>query len=232
MFSSNSIKFFFGLAFALSVFSSCGWREVKTETPTPFASEESKSEIPFVTKEPENFQAEFTVTSNGFENKTFVARNGNSSRYDYAFETKNQLTVLQSGANQSFIILPAKKIYAENSALAIADAQTAENFKDFPINELLNHKADAKYTNLGAENGLTKYRVSLDDSENAETIIFVDEKIGLPVRQEFYSSSGEQKTLTFTFEMRHFKTQTENILFEIPKDFRKVSLENLQAAML
>ncbi len=232
MFSSNSIKFFFGLTFALSVFASCGWQQEKTETPRLFVTDELKPDAPFATKEPENFQAEFAVTTNGFENKTFVARNGNSSRYDYAFETKNQFTVLQTGANQSFIIFPAKKIYAESSVSTIAAPQTTENFKDFLTNEWLNQKADAKFTALGAENGLTKYAVRLNDSTNAETVVFFDEKIGLPIRQEFYSSDGgEQKILTSVFEMRNFKTQTENDLFEIPKYFRKVSLENLQAAI-
>jgi hypothetical protein len=232
MFSSNSIKFFFGLTFSLSVFASCGWQREKTETPTLFITGEQKTNSPFATKEPENFQAEFAVTSNGSENKTFVARKNNSSRYDYAFETKNQFTVLQTGANQNFIIFPAKKIYAENSVTTISAPQTTEDFKEFLTNGWLNQNADAKFTKLGAESGLTKYAVSLSDSENAETIVFVDEKIGLPVRQEFYSNAGgEKKTLTFTVEMKNFKTQTENDLFEIPKNFRKVSLENLQAVI-
>ncbi len=218
---------FFLSAVAVFLFQACGWQQAKSETTVPFAADEIKSDVPFSTQEPENFQAEFVVIANNRESKTFVARSGGNRRYDYNFGAENQWTVLQTAANQSFLTLPDKKIYAENFASAIA--QTTDGFKDFLTNEWLNSKADAKFTKLGAENDLTKYRVVLNDGENAETIVFVDEKIGLPVRQEFYG--GAPKNLTFVFEMRNFKTETENNLFEIPKDFRKVSTENLKAAM-
>ncbi len=97
--------------------------------------------------------------------------------------------------------------------------------------EWLNAKPDAKFSKLDAENDLSKYLVTLNDAENAETIVFVDEKIGLPVRQEFYSRRGEQKNLTYTVEIRNFKSQTEDNLFAIPKDFRKVAAKELLTAM-
>lgn len=233
MLSSNPIKFFFALVFALSVSSSCRWWRAESETPPPpqtFAAEELKSEIPFSTKEPENFQAEFVVTADNRETRTFFARSGDKRRFDYAFGTTNQLTVLQTGANQNFLILPAKKIYAENSASEIP-AQPSENWNDFLTNKWLNTSAEAKFTNLGTENNLTKYLVALNDGADAETIVFVDENVGLPVKQEFYSTGGGQKILTYTFEMRNFKTKTENDWFEIPKDFRKVSPDNLKTTM-
>lgn len=234
MLSINSYKFFCALIFVLSLSTACGWWKTKSETPAmtqPFAPQELKSEIPFSTKEPENFSAEFVFTANNLESKTFVARAGNSRRFDYNFGAENQFTVLQTAANQNFLLLPDKKIYAENTVSSGGTAQTSDSFKDSLTNEWLNAKADAKYTNLGAENGLTKYSVKLNDSDAAETIVFVDEKIKLPVRQEFYSGAGERKTLTYTFEMKNFKSETESELFEIPKNFRKVSPENLRAAM-
>lgn len=229
MFSSNSIKVFF--VFALGVFSSCGWwRAAKSEdAPVSSSAEELKSSVPFVTKEPENFQAEFVVTANDSDNKIFVARSGNRRRSDYNSGAPNQLTVLQQSANQTFLILPYKKIYAENSV-----SQTAaptEDFKDFLTNEWLNQTAAAKFTRLGSENDLTKYAVRLNDSDAAETIVFVDERINLPVRQEFYARRGEQKVLTYAVEMKNFKTPADENLFEIPKDVRKVSIEILRATM-
>ncbi|MDQ6787321.1 MAG: hypothetical protein M3033_10990 [Acidobacteriota bacterium] len=215
-------------------FLSCSCWQAKSEAPaaaTPFAPEELKSDVPFSTKEPKNFQAEIVVVSNNQETKTFMARDGDNRRYDYVYGAKNQTTVLEIGASKSFLLVPTKKIYAENVVSTDSAAQAPENFKDSLTNEWLNAKADAKFTNLGAENGLTKYRVVFGENENAESIVYIDEKIGLPVRQEFYSGAGEQKTLTFAVEIRDFKLQADDHLFEIPKDFRKVSLANLRAAM-
>ncbi|MBA3631319.1 MAG: hypothetical protein H0W58_00670 [Acidobacteria bacterium] len=204
------------------------WQKAESEmpTPTPFVAEEIESKIPFSTKEPENFQAEFVVTTGGKEDKTFAARSGENRRYDYNVGEKNQFSVVKTADNKSFLIFKDKKIYAENLNNAIA--QTAENTFDFLTTEWLNRKADAKFELLGAENGLTKHRVVLGENENSESIIWVDEKIGLPVRQEFYSTGGEQRMLNFTFEMNNLKLQTDADLFSIPKGFRKVSVEEFR----
>lgn len=227
MLSSNSVKVFFIVFFALTLFSACRWwqkAENETPAPTPFVAEEIKSGIPFSTKEPENFQAEFVVMTGEKEDKTFVARgSGNNRRYDFNYGQKTQVSVVQTADSKSFLIFQDKKIYAEN--LNNAAAQNLENPFDFLTTEWLNQKADAKFESLGAENSLMKYRVSLGAGQIAESIIWVDEKISLPVKQEFYSIIGEQRILNFTFEMKNFKPQADIGLFEIPKDFRKVSVE-------
>ncbi len=233
MFPLISRKIFFICCISLLLFASTGcWRSAKTgdAPPMAFASDELKSEIPFATKEPENFQAEFVVTANGTETKTFFARAGEKRRIDFAWGAKNQLTILQNGARQSFLIFAAGKIYAENSASQIY-AQGNENWKDFLTNQLLYQKAEAKFTSLGAENGAAKYSVKLNGGENGEAIVFFDEQINLPVRQEFYSLRDGQKILRFVFEMKNFRLQTDENLFEIPKNYKKVSPEILRTAM-
>ena len=103
MFRSNSIKFFCLFVFVLSFSTSCGWWKTTSDAPAPsqaFAPEELKSDIPFSTKEPENFSAEFVVSANNQETVTSVARAGNNRRFDYNFGAKNQFTVLQASANQ------------------------------------------------------------------------------------------------------------------------------------
>lgn len=229
MFAPNRIIFF--LACVLC-FSSCGWRAAKSEdapAAAPFAAEELKSAVPFATKEPENFQAEFVIVANDSQNKIFTARAGNRRRYDYDSGASNQLTVLQTGAGQNFLLLPRDKIYAENFTSQTSPAE--KNPQNFLTSELLNQKPDADFKRLGAENGLTKYAVRLNDSDAAETIIFVDEQIDLPVRQEFYTTKDGQRILTYTVEMRNFKSPADENLFEVPKDFRKVSIEILRAAI-
>jgi len=229
MLSSNSAKVFFVSFLAFTLLSSCGWwqkSENETPAPTPFVAEEIKSGIPFATKEPENFQAEFVVTTGEIEDKTFAARNGDLRRYDFNYGQKSQVSVVQTADNKNFLVFQSKRIYAENFNNEIV--QAGENPFDFLTTEWLNQKADAKFESLGAENGVLKYRVSLGDKQIAESIIWVDENIGLPVRQEFYSTSGEQRILNFTFEMKNFNLQANARLFEIPKDFRRVSVEEFR----
>lgn len=237
MFSPNSTKLFLALVFVLS-FSSCRWWRDADETPVeqqqPIAADKLMSDVPFSTREPDSYQAEFVVTANGLETKTFVARSGDNRRFDYDAGAKNQLTVVRTAAGESFLILPEKKIYADESDSSSAPDSPApgDNFNDFLTAEWLNARADARFTKLGAENGLTGYAVKLNDSDAAETIVFVDENINLPVRQEFYSreTGGERKSLTYAFEMRNFKTYTPGDLFETPKDYKKVSPEKLRSA--
>ena len=233
MLSSNSVKVFFIAVLFLTLFSACRWwqkAENNPASPTPFAVEEVKSGIPFSTKEPENFQAEFIVTTEGKEDKTFAVRGlDNSRRYDYHYGQKNQISVLQTADNKTFLIFNNKKIYTENISNRLVEA--SENPFDFLTTEWLNQKADAKFEFLGTENNFLKYRVILDNNQTSESFIWVDKNIGLPVKQEFYSVNGEQKILNFTFEIKNFKPQADANLFEIPKDFRKVSVEEFRKVL-
>lgn len=232
MFLLNSAKVLLVCFSVATLFSACCFRqnaEDETPAPTPFAAEDLKSDIPFLNKEPENFQAEFIVTADGKTDKTFAARNGGNRRFDYNSGEKNQFSSVQTADGKIFLTLKDKKIYAE--PLTDSKVSDAENPFDFLTTELLNQKADVKFEKLGAENGLTKYRAILGGNGKSEVLIWVDEKIGLPVKQEFYSTSGEQKTLNFTFEMKNFKSQTDENLFAIPKDFRQVSIKEFQTSL-
>lgn len=235
MLSSSSAKLFF--AFAAICLSSGCWRAAKTETGAPaasFAADESKSGVPFATKEPENFQADFVITANDSETVVFAARGGaNRRRFDYNRGEKNHLTILQTDARRKFLILPAQKIYAENfnSETAAPAPTTDESLRDFLTSNWLKQKPDANFARLGTENGLAKYAVRLNDASASEIIVFADERINLPARLEFYAARGEQKILTYAVEMKNFKSQADENLFAIPTDARRVSIETLRAAM-
>ena len=83
------------------------------------------------------------------------------------------------------------------------------------------------------ENDLKKFRVIFGEADTAqsETIIFVDEKIGLPVRQEFYSLADGQRTLTMTVELKNLKLEADGALFTIPPDHKRVSSEEFRASL-
>lgn len=191
-----------------------------TQTPKPFTPEEIKSDIPFSTKEPEVFQAELVITAGGAESKKFVARSGNSRRFDYNFGAKNQVSVIQT--DKVFTISADKKIYTETALSAAFPAQN-----DFTV-EWLNAKTTAEFTKMGTANNLTQYSANFG---NSEIVISVDETTNLPMHQEFYSIESGQKTLTMTIELKNFKAEAANDLFVVPKDFKKVSAEEFRKVL-
>lgn len=193
-------------------------------SPTPFVAEELKSEIPFLTKEPEAFQAEFVITANENERKNLVARNGENRRYDYNIGEEIQLSLLKTDKN--YLIFPQQKIYTETSTTEIV--QAANDWTNFLTVEWLSAKNESKFEKLETVENITKYRILVDNKEVSETIIFVDENQKIPVKQEFFSINGEQKTLLFTFEIRNLKLQPDDSLFIIPTDFKKVSSEEFR----
>lgn len=231
MFLPKSIKIF---AVCAALFAaSCGYWQGNSGTtpaPAPFVAEEVKTEIPFASKEPDVYQAEIVLTNyaNGekSERKIFTARRGEKLRGDY----ENEISILQSDGNISFSLHNGRKIYVESRSNQGLPGETGDATKDFLTAEWLNEKRGATFENLGAENGLTKYRVSLEDAPNkdSETLIFVDENLKIPVRQEFYTTSGEQKILVFSMELRNLKLEADDKLFELPKDYRKVSSNEFQ----
>ena len=235
MFSPKTIKFFSSLVFA-ALFSSCWWRQTGGETaatPAPFVAETSKSAIPFETKEPENYQADLIIKTGGIESKIFTARNGADTRVDYYAGENQPTSHIRRADGTSFLILNDEKIYAESvAAQTLANAaQTSNEVADFLNNEWLNAKADARFTSLGVENGLTRYRVGLNESADAEIIVYINESFRLPFRQEFYSVRGTERTLTYSVEMRNFKLVADAALFDVPADYKRVSHENLREVL-
>ncbi|MBX7174516.1 MAG: hypothetical protein K1X72_26315 [Pyrinomonadaceae bacterium] len=224
MISSKSFKIL--LFFTLVCASSCRYWQTSSNsntnvaTPTPEIAE-INSEIPFATKEPETFQAEIIIKNEGEEEKTFIARSNGRT-----LSKNGDLGTLQVNANKSFLINFAKKIYVENTGkTAIPTDNAAETLNDFLTTEWLNQKTETKFENLGIENGLTKYRATL---ENSESLIFVDENYKIPIKQEFYSIDSEAKNLVYSIELQNLKLIAEENLFEIPNDFRKVSIEEFR----
>ena len=190
------------------------------------------SELPFSAGEPENYQAEIVsrIYSGDQEitRKSFTARNGLRRLTVFNVGEKTEISSLNLGGDSSFSIYPARKIYSENTLQANSPANSADNF---PTNEWLNAENRAAFENLGTENNLTKYRVRLNDSANSEILIYIDENLKIPVREEFYTVSGAQRTLTFSTEIKDFKPQADEKFFEVPKGYRLVSPQEFQEVL-
>jgi outer membrane lipoprotein-sorting protein len=213
------------LFFTLILCSSCGfWQNAANSNSTNQANSESKNEAIYPTKEPENYQLEIVVKSDDEEEKTLVAKSG--QRF---FSISNDIATLKIDPNKSYLINFDKKIVAENLTPTTTYNESTETLQSFLTTEWLNQKTDAKFENLGDENGLTKYRAVF---ESSESLIFVDENFKLPMRQEFYSVNGEERVLMYSSEIQNLKLSADESFFEVPKNFRKVSLSEFQQELI
>ena len=206
------------------------WQPPQTVAPNKnvAATEQMSGELPFSTREPENYQAQIVSRIYSGEQQTtqknFTARNGLRRLTVFNVGEETEISALDSG-DGLFSIYRAKKIYAENKA---AGKFPAASENDFLTAERLNEKNIAAFENLGTENNLTRFRVRLNDSVNSEIVIYIDENLKMPVKEEFYTVSGKQRILTFSTEIRDFKPQADEKFFEVPKDYRLVSPKELE----
>ncbi len=219
MFLSNPAKSFLACILLLFATAGCGFLQTSENKPVPLVPE-TKSRFPFATKEPENFQCEIVVTAGETTRRTLLARKGDRRRVDFDLGEKKQRGILQS--DKDYLIAPGEKIYAENAAkpgTASADAQFTEL-----TSELLNRSNRAEFEEIGREKSVVRYRVRFNGGESDEIVIYFDETIGLPVKQEFFAVDGTEKSLQYSVELVNFRTDVDESLFAIPAGFRKVSL--------
>ncbi|MCM3870226.1 MAG: hypothetical protein ND895_05955 [Pyrinomonadaceae bacterium] len=193
---------------------------------------------PFSTKEPYRYQAtritSVTETA-GSENSSppqssqvLIARDGEKRREEYSAGVIGQIVHLDIPAGR-FIVLPGSKVYAD---LSTASHETGPGSLDvspeLSPDQLLNEAhAPATYEKLGSETiagqPTTKYRVIVvtgTESQN-ETLIWIDEALGMPVRSETMSTSSGQ-TSKVTMELKDVKLEVDERLFSWPPDYRKV----------
>lgn len=193
----------------------------KPKTAKDLELAELSNSIPFASKEPTIFQTEILVSYfiNGekSQRKYFTARNYEKRLITFDFGETNAVSKLQTTDGKIFVINHEEKTFSENSVRkSVLESLEIDNFL---TTKWLNEKANASFQNLGMENNLMKFLVKL---ESSEVVIFVDEKIIMPVKQEFYSVTDGQKSLTLSIELKNFKTEAEDKLFEVPMDFQKI----------
>lgn len=229
MILSNPVKFFLLALVFLTFCSGCRFWQNNTNTNTSPAAgvfSDDKSDLPFTTREPDIYQAEIVVTSGGEETRVFTARNGAKRRYEFEWSEKG--TLVSISADKKYLVLPGRKLYSEEASAAGNTSQSA--WMEQLTVEWLNLSPGAKFTELGTENGRRKFSAKLDGSDASEIVIFIDDN-GLPVRQEYYSATGDTRDLVYSVELRNLKLEAAADLFTVPKDLRKVSADEIRRAM-
>jgi len=190
---------------------------------------------PFKTKEPETYQAvrsiSFTPSVSGQSSASTVtiARDGDQRREEDNSGGKRVVYLDLPAGN--FVLVPDEKIYAEmvGPGTFVRGQDGQDGFEEVYV-----HTApiQSTYQNLGAEtvNGTTttKYRVTVNSETNgsvseSETLIWIDEALGMPVKSETHSEAGTRRT-----ELSKVSLRVDKALFAIPKDYQKVEMQVLQ----
>ena len=215
MFLSNPVKIFHAACILSVVFAGCSlWRGNENSAIT-FASQ-PKSEYPFVAREPEVFQAELVLRTGETERRMFIARSGEKRRIDYDVGTDNQHSVIIS--DKEYLLFFRRKVFEER----LMSSNAAASYEPLSA-QMLTTRDYASFDETGRNGSVVQFSARINDSANSEAVIFFDEVIGLPVKQEFYSIEGEARTLQYSSELRNFSTTVDPSAFQIPAGFRKVT---------
>jgi hypothetical protein len=215
------------------------------------ANRDTSSTPPFATKEPERYQAVRVMTTSEGEgmtdpkaaepgSRTFIARDGERRREDYETGAGEKISYLQLPEG-NYVLRPAKKMYAElkPGTNGVDGERQASVQPDFSPDKLLNEeRPESHYEKLGAEtlNGraTVKYRVTVMGKTGAsrevktESLVWVDETLGMPVKTETTSTGGAAATgAKVLMELLDIKETIDAGLFELPADYRKVEMREL-----
>jgi hypothetical protein len=219
MFLSNPAKSFLASLFILISTAGCGFVGSEENDSAPVV-DGPKSKIPFRTKEPESFQCEIVETAGDSVRRIRLAKKGTWRRIDFDPGEKTHRAVLQT--DKEYVIEFARGAYAESAA------GSGGQFSEL-THELLNNLRHAEFEESAREGSIIRYTVRPADSEASEIVVHYDESIGMPVKQEFFSTAGEARTLQFLVELINFRTEPDADAFAVPAVFRKLSMAELLA---
>jgi hypothetical protein len=224
---------------------------------TTAAVGETSTTPPFSTREPERYQATMVIKGSlgegsnipgvsGLTTKEMlVARDGERRRVDTELFPGMKISYLQTATGR-YLLVPALKVYAEfNAQDERGGASPSQALpSDFSPDKLLNQSAagGARYEKLGAEDvggrATTKYRVTIGgrtgEARNVttESLIWIDEALGMPVRSETTVTGGAASGSKYTTELRDLKQEVDASLFELPQDYKKVEYKNIMRELI
>lgn len=214
------------------------------------AADETQATPPFPTKEPERYQALVAISIDTGQQESLpelaalknqemtIARDGEKRRSELQFLPGVKVVYLQLASGR-YVLYPAQKLYAEmkmDGSNGLPNPVSGVP-ADFSPDKLVNSSfSGARYEKLGTEEVggrmTTKYRVTwpgADASREApsEAFIWADESLGMPIKVETTPREGAK----YTTEWRDIKLDVDPALFELPKNYKKVTHEELTSKL-
>lgn len=226
------------------IFGSCCRANTNQSTAGRSAPEETVSSTPpFQTREPQRYQAvrTITVTSSTGDSitKTQVTKDGEMRRDESDAVGGGKLVYLEIPAGR-FLLLTGPRLYAdlnqEKATGADLVTEDGELLEGSPDRLLHAEPSEVRYQRLGTEflNGrsTSKYRVVVNTpvvgSVNAsETLIWVDNELGMPIKSETTSAGGTRTTT----ELSTVSLEVDSRLFSIPQDYEKVTPDVIRSRL-
>ena len=196
---------------------------------------------PFQTKEPDRYRAVRNVTvvsANGqtVTSKNLIARDGDLRRTESRVGTKT-IAYLERPEGR-FVLSPNEKIYAEVGPDTSLPANEDDDALERSPEGLLHAEtADSSYQALGKEaigaRNADKYRVVVNTASAgnvtvSETLIWIDDVLQMPVKSETKSADGTRVLM----ELSDISLEVDNVLFQIPKDYQKVTFVEFRKRLL
>ena len=188
---------------------------------------------PFQTKEPERYRATRTITSvtaNGQTSVTkhVIAKDGEFRRLETELVSVRMILLL--GPQGNFVLLPDEKVYVDQSEQAVPDGGLEDETS--PERLLHTESGTSRYQKLGADvisgRKTNKYLVVVNAANAAnvsssETLIWIDDVLGMPIRSETKSSDGSRSTM----ELSDLALEVDKSVFQVPADYKKVAFSDI-----
>ena len=172
----------------------------------------------------------FTDTSGtAITRRTTIARSEIFRREEIENSDSGTTVFLETDTGR-FVLLPKAKIYAE---LTDASGIDPAEFESSPERLLHPEALSTMYQKVGSETisgrKTTKYRVAVNTANStnvtaSDTVIWVDESLGMPVKSETTASDGRHVVM----ELSNVVLEVDKDLFRIPEDFVKVNVTALR----
>jgi len=216
------------LSFALLLVASCRSQNNAPATNNSSANTLVSATPPFQTREPERYRATRTITNVNAEGQTNVikhaiAKDGESRRIEDEFNSVKMIYLF--GPQGRFILFPEEKVYMDR---AEGTAPGATDEDESSADRLLHTESGtSSYQELGTEvvsgRKTNKYLVTVNSANAAnvsssETLIWIDEALGMPIKSATKSSDGSRSTM----ELSELSLEVDKDLFQLPVDYKKV----------
>jgi hypothetical protein len=211
---------FLACAGALAV--ACGAKTAAPNEPSSTAAngDLTKGEQPFAAKEPDVYQTEVYYSSGGTSDKYFVARNGETRRFDTYVNGQLLVTELIKDNNR-YVIDHVRKMYyidppSDKGPKAVNPAALAF-FQNTQHHEFDETDRDGDV--------ITYHAKKQPGDPDQDVTLTIDQKTGLMVRQNV---KGEDPKQSFTFELKNIKTEAPDDLFQVPPGYKQVTKDEFK----
>lgn len=215
--------------------SSCRQND-RTPTETPAAIEIVSTTPPFPTKEPDRYHAFRTISQTNLNGKTTtlktnIFRDGPLRREELESPNAPTLVYLEK-SGQRYLLLPDAQIYSELDAQFTMPNSFDDNATESSPDRVLHTETvQTTYQKLPDEvlegKSVGKYKVTVNNGSggsvsNSVTLVWVDEKLGMPIKTE--TSSKDTRT---TMQLSAISLEVNAADFEIPTSYKKVATNEL-----